>query len=103
MIGINKMKLVKESLTESDELIEKLADLEHDRWSRWQQYLHSQCTKNKDGSLTIPKEKVDRWERQIATPYSELSEKEKDSDREEAMKTMELLDITESGVTGMHL
>jgi hypothetical protein len=73
------------------ELLELLADLEHDRWSRWQQYLHSQCIKNKDGSLTIPKEKVDRWERQIATDYSELTEDEKESDRKEARKALKLI------------
>ena len=52
--------------------VEEFAAQEHDRWAKWQKYMHSLCTKNEDGSLTIPKEKVERWERQIATPYSEL-------------------------------
>ena len=68
---------------EMDDLRERLAAIEHDRWAGWQEYMHSICVRNADGSLTIPKESVEHWERQIATPYSELSEKEKDSDREQ--------------------
>lgn len=70
------------------DLIEKLADLEHNRWSHWQKYLHSCCITNADGSLTIPKDKVMHWENQIKTKYHALSEKEKDSDRREALKTI---------------
>lgn len=69
--------------TLGDSLRERLADLEHARWSRWQAHLHSKCRINQDGSLTIPAELVERWERQIATPYAMLSEREKDSDRRE--------------------
>jgi hypothetical protein len=36
-----------------------------------------------DGSLTIPADLVRHWTRQIDTPYAQLSEKEKDSDREQ--------------------
>lgn len=66
-------------------LIEILSDLEHKRWAKWQKYVHSICIKNKDGSLTIPKIYVDRWERQINTDYLDLTEKEKDADRKEAL------------------
>lgn len=66
------------------EVMEILADEAHKRWSHWQKYLHSKCVKNPDGSLTIPASLVERWERQIATDYKDLSEKEKDSDREQA-------------------
>lgn len=73
-----------------EEVVEKGADLEHDRWSGWQKYLHSLCVKNEDGTLTIPKERVERWERQIATPYSELSEQEKEYDRIEVRKYQDI-------------
>lgn len=71
--------------------IEEGADLEHDRWARWQRYLHSLCMKNEDGSLTIPKSRVEHWERQIATPYSELTEQEKEYDRAEVRKYTPLI------------
>ncbi|MCT4612087.1 MAG: hypothetical protein N4A47_01800 [Clostridia bacterium] len=74
-----------------DLILEKLADLEHSRWSKWQKYLHSKCVKNEDGSLTIPKELVERWERQIETSYNELTEKEKESDRRQVRNTINLL------------
>lgn len=62
--------------------IEKLADIEHGRWSRWQKYLHEKCVKNDDGSLTIPHELVSRWEKQMTTPYDDLTDEEKQSDRD---------------------
>ena len=74
-----------------DIFIEAGADLEHDRWAGWQKYLHSLCKKNDDGSLTIPKQRVEHWERQIATPYLELSEKEKEYDRIEVRKYLPLI------------
>jgi hypothetical protein len=92
-----KAKSVNESMRPAiqmeieDMMIETLADLEHDRWSHWQEHLHSLCEKNPDGSLTIPAEKVERWERQINTKYKDLSEKEKDSDRDEARQTVEAI------------
>ena len=60
------------------DLIELLSSKEHQRWAKWQKYLHSCCIENQDGSLTIPKDKVDRWTRQIKTDYENLSEKEKE-------------------------
>jgi hypothetical protein len=74
-----------------ERLIEKLANIEHERWSGWQKYLHSLCHKEENGELTIPKYCVERWERQINTPYSELSEEEKESDRIEARKTLPII------------
>ena len=74
-----------------NDIIEKLADFEHDRWSRWQKHLFSKCIINKDGSLTIPKEFVDRWTRQMETDYINLSEQEKDSDRKEAMRIIKCI------------
>lgn len=68
------------------DIFEWLASIEHDRWCHWQSYLHSKCIKNDDGSLTIPKELVERWDRQINTKYEDLSESEKESDRAEVRK-----------------
>lgn len=65
--------------------MEEWASIEHERWSKWQKYLHSQCFTSPEftRALIIPADLVARWERQIETPYSELSEKEKESDREQ--------------------
>lgn len=72
-------------------VLEELAAIEHQRWAHWQRYLHEQCTKMDDGSLVLPPDLVIRWERQIETMYGSLSEKEKDSDREQVIKFFPLL------------
>jgi hypothetical protein len=70
--------------TTMQDLREALAAIEHQRWADWQRWLHSQATMNHpECTLTIAAADVDRWERQIATPYVELSQEEKDSDREQ--------------------
>ena len=83
------MKIVKESLNK--ETIEELADLEHDSWARWMKYLFSVSKKNEDGSVTIPKDKVERCERQMNTDYNDLSNKEKESDRKEVRKFIKVV------------
>lgn len=67
----------------SEDLREKLAAIEHERWADWQRHVHGNCRTEADGSLTIPANLVSRWERQIATPYAQLSEPEKQSDRDQ--------------------
>lgn len=66
------------------EALEAIAAVEHERWAHWQRYLHEQCTPLDDGSLLIPSHLARRWERQISTAYADLSEEEKNSDREQA-------------------
>lgn len=79
------------TMKKDKDLIELLSKKEHDRWAKWQKHVHSCCTSNEDGSLTIPKEKVDRWERQIKTDYDNLSEQEKDSDRRQVLETLKTI------------
>lgn len=71
--------------------IEMLADIEHQRWAHWQAYLHSKCERQSDGSLVIPADLVQRWERQIETPYAELTAIEKKSDQEQVKKVFPLI------------
>lgn len=66
------------------ELLEALAAVEHERWSHWQRYLHSRCQQRPDGTLVIPAELARRWTEQMTTPYEALSEREQESDREQA-------------------
>ncbi len=70
---------------------EKLAELAHAQWSGWMKYLFSKGTFNPDGTWTMPKWAVDRWQGQMNMPYSELPESEKNSDREEADRVLGLL------------
>lgn len=77
----------------NNELVELLAEYEHKRWVKWQSYLFSKSFKNDDGSVTIPKELVDRWNRQIETNYSGLSESEKESDRNCAKELIKILKL----------
>lgn len=73
------------------ELVEALAAIEHERWAHWQQYLHEQGIRNEDGSILLPAHLVARWERQITTDYRDLSEEEKESDREQVGRYLPLI------------
>lgn len=64
---------------------EELAAYAHEAWAGWMRYLFSKCLKESDG-VKIPQALVDRWTRQMQTPYAELPENEKESDRVEALK-----------------
>jgi hypothetical protein len=79
------------SIHQLESLMEKLADVEHERWSHWQRYMHSKCQRASDGSLVIPAHLVDRWESQMNTPYSALSEQEKESDREQVRRYLPII------------
>lgn len=83
----------------NNELREQLAELCHKQWSGWMEYLFSKCMRevgqfDRDtGALIIPRQAVERWQRQMDTPYSGLSEDEKESDRKEADRFIALLYI----------
>jgi hypothetical protein len=74
-----------------ESLVEHLAAIEHDRWAHWQRHMHGKGQKQTDGSLMLPAELVGQWEKQIETPYSRLSEQEKESDREQVRKYLPLI------------
>lgn len=71
---------------EGEQTVDRLAAIEHERWAHWQRYVHDQCVRQEDGSLVIPAELAARWEAQIETPYAELTEQEKESDREQVQR-----------------
>ena len=66
----------------SEEMIETLADIEHERWSRWMRYQFDNWTD----------ENIERWKMLIETSYAELSEHSKESDRKEVRKTLAAID-----------
>ena len=81
---MNKFEKIYEKAVKTksdDELLEKLADLEHQQWIHWTKYMLD----------NMSDENINRWKKQIETPYSELSEKEKESDREWAEKVLKII------------
>jgi hypothetical protein len=74
-----------------DSLVEELAAVEHERWSHWQRYLHSKCVRQPDGSLLLPADLVARWEKQTDTGYANLTDQEKESDREQVRRYLPLI------------
>lgn len=76
---------------DDDALIEELAGIEHERWSHWQRYVHGKAIRQPDGSLILPAELVERWERQFGSRYEDLPEDEKESDREQVRRYLPVL------------
>lgn len=74
-----------------DTLVEQLAAVEHERWAHWQGYVHSKGELQPDGSLLLPPELVQRWQNQVATKYQDLSESEKESDREQVRRYLPVI------------
>lgn len=66
---------------------EKLAKLEHRQWVHWTKYMLNNLTD----------ENISRWKWQCVTPYEQLSEKEKESDREWADKALEVVALHMAG------
>jgi len=70
------------------ETLNALADYAHEAWAGWMMHLFEKSQANTDGTVTIPKNLVDRWHRQAHTLYSDLPENEQLSDVDEAVKIL---------------
>ena len=66
---------------EWEELREKLADIEHQRWSDWHRY----------SRLMTTRRNIERWDEQAEIPYIALSEKEKNLDRKQVDRYLPLI------------
>lgn len=71
------------------ELIEKLAEAMHSIWAHWMTWMFENGGEMQDGGgeyycWMMHQAKYKRWHRQANTPYAELSEEEKESDRKVA-------------------
>lgn len=69
-------------------LREKLASIEHERWADWQSWVHTLYRDNREMFDTY----IERWEKQIATPYAELSKQEQESDMEQVNRYWSLIE-----------
>lgn len=75
---------------------EALANLCHQQWAGWINYMFSKC-EYIDGNFVIPALLVDRWRRQMITPYEKLPLDEQESDRKEADKFIQLMEKFKDG------
>lgn len=75
-----------------DAMVERMADEVHQVWCVWMEYMfgHGSLMSN-NGPWVMNEVSKLRWARQMITPYAQLSEEEKQSDREIAQR---YLDIT---------
>lgn len=79
------------------ELIEALAAIEHQRWSDWQKYVHEKALPLNPAEPERPRDAwlsardIEHWERLIATPYADLPEHSKQSDRDQVMRYLPLI------------
>lgn len=64
----------------ANKLLEELAALEHLQWAHWAKYMLENLTP----------ENIERWKKQIETPYEALDDKDKESDRVWARKSMSI-------------
>ena len=67
----------------TSDLIERLAAHEHEQWAHWTRYMLDNLTE----------ENIARWRQQIEMDYQDLSESEKESDRQWARKAIEVTGI----------
>lgn len=81
---------------------EALAEYAHDAWAGWMKYMFEKGVLLNENGMTpepgeparlmLPTWAVDRWTRQAYTAYPDLPDSEKESDRLEADRILEILD-----------
>lgn len=83
-------------LTTPDEqaLREKLAAIEHERWSDWQAWCHKVLREqlNPEGLDNALEGVLARWDRQISTNYADLTDDEKASDMQQVDRYWPLIE-----------
>ncbi len=67
----------------TSDIIERLAAHEHEQWAHWTRYMLDNLTE----------ENIARWRQQIEMDYQDLSESEKESDRQWARKAIEVTGV----------
>ena len=77
-----------------DSLRERFAAQAHEAWAGWMRHFLNKCKRHPLGPyediLFVPVGYIDALVRQMSTPYSDLSEEEKESDRAEADKYLNI-------------
>lgn len=90
-----------------EEILEKLAELEHLQWCEWASVLSKDLTlllsvaeKADENALSDEdkiivsnvRDRLERWDK-LMVPYSDLSEESKEQDRVYARKALDILDL----------
>ena len=83
MKTIKTKKYICANKKKEDSLIEELAALEHKQWWDW--------AKDILESEDITEERASRWKKESFKPYENLTEEQKDMDREWAQKVINIL------------
>jgi len=81
-------------------LRETVAQLCHAQWAGWMEWMFEKVSLvlKEPPDPEYPETWIARWQRQMKTPYSYLSEQEKESDRREADKFIRLFqELTDKG------
>lgn len=80
---------------------EELAAYAHEAWSGWMRYLFSKCSvkylEAGGEGWVMDQASAERWTRQMHTPYADLPEGEKESDRAEADKILGIVGLAAGG------
>lgn len=74
-----------------NELIERLAEAMHSIWASWMQWMFEHGGRKRSGVWVMFPDKLMRWQGQANTPYGDLSEQEKESDRRVARQHLPCL------------
>ncbi len=79
-------------LMDSDvQIKDKLAEHVHVSWSAWMQYMRAICTKNADGTITIPEQHVAIWVEHSDLAYTDLQDEQKRIAHIEADKILAII------------
>ena len=70
--------------------LEEMADVVHQVWCMWMEYMFSKGLVLRDKGFKINPAEHGRWRRQMITPYAQLSEDEKQSDRDIARRYLNI-------------
>lgn len=89
-----------QAVLDSDAAIEALAALSHDQWAGWTQWMFDKWGLHHQSGESFR----ERWQRQMATAYSDLTEVEKESDRVEARRMLGVIrNLCQAGMSDLEV
>jgi len=77
----NQIEIVRNYLEGNAEILESLSELNHNQWVQWVDYMLS----------NLIAKNITKWKLMMKVPYSRLDERDKESDREWAKKSIKII------------